>query len=91
MSCTTSRRSTRRSRSWAREQGVVVLRVEVTAAGEPTQVSVLQSSGFFRLDQAARQAVRHWRFHPALAAGGLPVASEADVPVRFKLENAGSY
>ena len=71
----------------AREQGVVILRVEVTAKGEPVRVSILQSSGFFRLDQAARQAVRHWKFHPALIAG-IPVSSEADVPVRFKLEEA---
>jgi protein TonB len=74
----------------AREQGVVILRVQVTAAGDPAEVSVRQSSGFFRLDQAARQAVRHWRFHPALNASGLPVSSEADVPVRFKLEGSPS-
>jgi protein TonB len=69
----------------AHEQGVVILRVEVTAEGTPVTVSILQSSGFFRLDQAARQAVRHWKFHPALAAG-IPVSSEATVPVRFKLQ-----
>jgi protein TonB len=69
----------------AHEQGVVILRVEVTAEGAPATVSILQSSGFFRLDQAARQAVRHWKFHPALVAG-IPVSSEATVPVRFKLQ-----
>ena len=71
------------------EQGVVILRVQVTAAGEPAEVSVLQSSGFFRLDQAAREAVRHWRFHPSRIAG-MPVSSEADVPVRFNLDNSSS-
>ena len=69
----------------AREQGVVVLRVEVTATGEPAKISLLKSSGFFRLDQAARRAVQLWKFHPATTAG-LPVASEADVPVHFKLQ-----
>ncbi|MCE0524224.1 MAG: TonB family protein [Methylacidiphilales bacterium] len=69
----------------AREQGVVILRVEVTAAGEPASVSILQSSGYFRLDQAARKAVLHWKFHPAMSAG-IAVASEADVPVHFKLQ-----
>jgi protein TonB len=69
----------------AREQGVVILKVEVTATGTPATVGILQSSGFFRLDQAARQAVRHWKFHPALIAG-IPVSSEATVPVRFKLQ-----
>lgn len=69
----------------AREQGVVILQVEVTAAGEPASVSILKSSGYFRLDQAARHAVEQWKFHPALAAG-IPVSSEADVPVHFKLQ-----
>ncbi|HUB67720.1 MAG TPA: TonB family protein [Candidatus Methylacidiphilales bacterium] len=69
----------------AHEQGTVILQVEVTAAGEPANVSILQSSGYFRLDQAARRAVQHWKFHPAMTAG-IPVSSEADVPVHFKLQ-----
>jgi protein TonB len=69
----------------AGEQGVVMLRVEVTAAGKPAAVSILKSSGYFRLDQAARRAVLHWKFHPAMTAG-IPLSSEADVPVRFKLQ-----
>ena len=69
----------------AREQGTVILRVEVTAAGEPANVSILKSSGYFRLDQAARHAVQHWKFHPATTAG-ISVSSEADVPVHFKLQ-----
>jgi len=69
----------------AHEEGMVILRVEVTATGEAASISIKQSSGYFRLDQAARQAVKHWRFHPGLVAG-LPVESEADVPLRFKLE-----
>jgi len=69
----------------AHEEGLVILRVEVSAAGEPASVSIQQSSGYIRLDQAARKAVQHWKFHPALTAG-IPVSSEADVPVRFKLQ-----
>jgi periplasmic protein TonB len=69
----------------AHEQGMVILQVEVTATGEPASVSILKSSGYFRLDQAARQAVQHWKFHPAITAG-IPVFSEADVPVHFKLQ-----
>jgi protein TonB len=69
----------------AREEGMVILRVAVTAAGEPGTVSILQSSRFFRLDEAARTAVGRWKFHPALLEG-LPVASVAEVPVLFKLE-----
>jgi protein TonB len=69
----------------AHEEGVVVLKVEVTAGGIPTQVIILKSSGYFRLDQAARKAVLHWKFTPAMTAG-IPISSEADVPVRFKLQ-----
>lgn len=69
----------------AGEQGVVLLRVNVTAAGEASGVTILKSSGYFRLDQAARQAVQLWKFDPALRAG-LPVSSEAEVPVHFQLQ-----
>ena len=69
----------------AHEEGVVILRVEVTVSGEAANVSIQKSSGFFRLDQAARQAVKQWRFHPGLLAG-VPVPSAAIVPVNFKLE-----
>jgi len=63
----------------------VILQVEVTATGEPASVSILKSSGYFRLDQAARRAVQLWKFHPAMTAG-MPAPSEADVPVHFKLQ-----
>jgi protein TonB len=69
----------------AREEGMVILRVAVTAAGDPAAVSILQSSRFSRLDEAARSAVGRWKFHPAMLEG-LPVASVAEVPVLFRLE-----
>jgi protein TonB len=69
----------------AHEEGLVILRVEVAESGEPVSVSILHSSGYFRLDQAARRAVQHWKFHPATASG-IPIHSEVDTPVRFKLQ-----
>jgi protein TonB len=66
-------------------EGRVVLRVEVSAAGEPTSVTVAHSSGHEVLDQAALGVVRHWRFNPA-TRGGEPVPSSADVPVQFRIE-----
>lgn len=69
----------------AGEQGVVILRVGVTADGQPASVNILRSSGYFHLDQAARRAVLHWKFHPGMMAG-IPTSSAADVPVRFKLQ-----
>jgi protein TonB len=69
----------------AHEEGLVILQVEVTAEGEAASVSIQKSSGFFRLDRAAREAVKHWRFHPGSRAGA-PVSSTAMVPVHFRLE-----
>jgi protein TonB len=69
----------------AHEEGVVLLRVDVSASGQASRVAISQSSGYFRLDQAARKAVQEWKFQPGLVAGN-PVLSQVDVPVRFKLE-----
>ncbi len=56
------------------EEGVVVLEVAVAADGDATGVGVYVSSGFARLDRAARDAVARWRFKPKLDAG-LPTSS----------------
>ncbi len=71
-----------RQKGW---QGVVVLRVSVSAEGRATQVEKEISSGYDVLDRSAIQAVKSWRFLPA-RIGELPVNSTARVPVRFKLE-----
>jgi protein TonB len=68
------------------EQGRVVLRIQVTADGEPEAVLVSQSSGFERLDQAAIEAVWRWRFVPARQYGK-DVAGWVIVPLRFSLRS----
>jgi protein TonB len=67
-----------------RQEGLVLLIVEVTAAGKATSVRIKESSGFPALDAAALQAVREWEFDPA-RIGSRAFASEIEVPVRFKL------
>ncbi len=52
-----------------REQGMVRLRVVIDAAGRVRDIAVAVSSGFDRLDRAALDGIRRWRFHPGLAAG----------------------
>ncbi|NDV14168.1 energy transducer TonB [Crenobacter caeni] len=71
------------------EQGVVELRVAVSAAGEATSVELFRSSGFPRLDRAAREAVARWRFIPA-RLGSQSVAHSFVVPVHFSLKTAKS-
>lgn len=66
------------------EQGRVVLRVMVMPSGDASTVDVAESSGHGRLDKAALETVRHWRFVPA-RRGGVPVAAEVTVPIRFQL------
>jgi protein TonB len=70
-----------------REQGVVMLKVRVSPAGEPEQVQVDQSSGFAELDQAAASVVKQrWRFAPA-RQGDRPVAAWVAVPMQFSLKD----
>lgn len=68
----------------AEQQGTVMVVVEVTASGSVASVAILRSSGFPLLDNAALQAVRRYTFEPAIKSG-IPVASRAEIPVRFDL------
>lgn len=68
------------------EQGRVLLRVLVNAAGGADTVELRTSSGSPRLDHAALDTVKRWRFVPA-RQGDLPVAAWVLVPINFTLEN----
>ncbi len=68
-----------------REQGEVLLRVELDETGGIERVSVVQSSGFSRLDEAARLAVGTWHCEPARLAGR-PVPAVALQRLEFRLE-----
>lgn len=67
------------------EEGKVFLRVRVEADGRPSQVEIKTSSGSPRLDQAAEDAVRRWRFIPA-KRGGEAVSAWVIVPISFNLK-----
>lgn len=68
----------------ARQEGTVILDVQVSADGIPLSVSLAHSSGFPSLDRAAVAAARAWRFEPAQTAG-VAIRSRVQVPVRFQL------
>jgi protein TonB len=70
----------------AREQGVVLLRVQVDADGGVEEIRIHKSSGSQRLDDAALAAVKRWRFVPA-RSGDRAVAGIALVPIHFQLES----
>ena len=69
------------------EEGTTRLRVMVDQNGRPGQVQIAASSGFARLDQAAIEAVKRWRF-VAATDGSRPVASWTQVAITFQLKNA---
>ncbi len=66
------------------EEGTVWLRIDVMANGQVARIDVIRSSGHRRLDQAALEQLKAWRFSPALQAGQATAAS-LEVPVAFKL------
>ena len=65
-------------------EGTTILIVDVDAEGRVFNVHVLRSSMDRDLDSAAVQAVRTWRFRPAIK-NGKAVQSRARIPVAFTL------
>jgi periplasmic protein TonB len=65
-----------------REHGTVILRVLVDTAGKPVQIQVEQSSGFERLDIAARQAVEKFLFRP-YEVNGIAQPAQVLIPIGF--------
>jgi protein TonB len=68
-----------------KEQGKVLLRVFVTPDGAADRIELRKSSGSERLDNAALDTVRRWRFVPA-RQGDHPVSAWVIVPISFSLE-----
>ena len=66
------------------EEGTVVIDVRVGADGSPQSVRVKKSSGFERLDEAAREAVNRCRFIPG-KVNGVPQSMNYDAPYNFTL------
>jgi protein TonB len=67
----------------AKFSGMVILAIEVDAAGHPRAFRVVQSPGL-GLEQKAIDAVKQWRFKPGYE-DGKPVVTGATVEVNFRL------
>lgn len=67
------------------EQGKVMLRVLVSAKGGADKIELKSSSGSVRLDDAALETVKRWRFVPA-RQGDQPVAAWVLIPITFTLK-----
>lgn len=65
-------------------EGVVRLDLDIDSEGCVTAIALAASSGAESLDRAAIQAVKDWRFRPAMQ-DGRPIAARVQVPIRFEL------
>jgi len=68
-----------------KEQGTVFLAVVLATDGTVANVSIARSSGSERLDKAALQAVRKWRWSPTIR-NGAPVMVQGTVDIPFILK-----
>lgn len=64
------------------ESGTVLVQARIGPDGVPTSVTVARGSGSRVLDRAAVDAVRRWRFQPALQ-DGRPAVGTVNVPIEF--------
>ena len=69
----------------ARIEGKVILRIVVDIKGDVTNIKVLKSMGHTGMDEAAIDAVKQWKFKPAMT-NNKPVAVYIDVTINFRLE-----
>ncbi|WP_282131348.1 energy transducer TonB [Pseudoalteromonas aliena] len=65
-------------------EGVAMLQIELNKNGEIAKLTLLKSSGFVELDQAALNNVAQWQFYPVLK-NSHPVKALFSVPIKFSL------
>jgi TonB family protein len=68
----------------AKIEGVVSLQVIIQPDGHATNIQIVKGIGH-GLDERAVEAVRRWRFKPAIGPNGMPVATITPILVNFKL------
>jgi protein TonB len=71
-----------RESSRNRERGTVLLRVLVDTFGRPAQIKIERSSGYTRLDSAARVAVEKALFRPH-EVNGIAQPAQVLIPIEF--------
>lgn len=65
-------------------EGTVMLEALISASGDARDIRLVASAGDSLLDEAAREAVRHWRFAPA-RRGAEAVEAWVRIPVVYKI------
>lgn len=72
-----------------REEGTVILNVEVLETGKTGRINLAKTSGVTSLDVSAIEAVKLWQFVPA-KAGGQVVRQWVQIPIKFSLAREGA-
>jgi periplasmic protein TonB len=72
-----------------REQGLVVLKVLIDERGTACEIEIESSSGYARLDDAAREAVRRAAFRPYVEDGA-PRRALVLIPIEFSLNRTAA-
>jgi periplasmic protein TonB len=72
-----------------KEQGLVVLRVLIDERGNACNIEIENSSGYARLDHAAREAVSRAAFRPYIE-GGAPRRALVLIPIEFALNRSAA-
>lgn len=67
------------------QQGTVWLEILLSHTGQQLELSLLRSSGFAALDEAARVAVSTWQLAP-YRVNGVAVLSRVQIPVQFTIQ-----
>ncbi len=68
----------------AKYQGTVVLQVTITTDGRAVNISVVKGPGL-GLEEKAIEAVKGWKFKPAVGPSGKPVNTIVPIEVTFRL------
>ena len=68
----------------AKYQGTVMLQVIIQPDGHATNIEIVKGPGL-GLEEKAMEAVRNWRFKPAIGPGGKAVATITSIEVTFRL------
>jgi protein TonB len=68
----------------AKYQGTVVLQAVINPDGKATSIEVVKGPGL-GLEEKALEAVRNWRFKPAMGPNGRPVATITLLEITFRL------
>ncbi len=67
------------------QQGTVLLEILLSETGKQMQLSIVRSSGFQSLDDAAKVAVAGWKLAP-YRMNGVAVSSRVQVPIEFMIQ-----